>query len=94
MITLKTDEEIELIARACEIVADVLERAGDRARAAQEGRVGLEQNADFEVARGRVVKPGRTLTVCRGDVFGIEGDRETHVATGLFSLICLEGLDD
>ena len=46
------------------------------------------------VARGRVVKPGRTLTVCRGDVYGIEADRETHVATGLFSMICLEGLDD
>lgn len=46
------------------------------------------------VARGCVVKPGRTLTVCRSDVYGIEKDRETHVATGLFSMICLEGLDD
>lgn len=46
------------------------------------------------IARGRVIKPGRTLTICRGDVYGIEGERETHVATGLFSMICLEGLDD
>jgi uncharacterized protein (TIGR00369 family) len=46
------------------------------------------------VARGRVVKPGRTLTICKADVFGIDDDRETHVATGLFSMISLEGLDD
>ncbi|TCT12762.1 uncharacterized protein (TIGR00369 family) [Tepidamorphus gemmatus] len=46
------------------------------------------------VARGRVVKPGRTLTVCRSDVYGIEAERETHVATALLSMICLEGLDD
>ncbi len=32
MITLKTDEEIELIARACEIVADVLERIEEHVR--------------------------------------------------------------
>jgi uncharacterized protein (TIGR00369 family) len=46
------------------------------------------------VARGRVIKPGRTLTVCRSDVVGIEGTRQTHVATALLSMICLEGLDD
>ncbi len=28
------------------------------------------------------------------DVYGIEGDRRTHVATALLSMICLEGLDD
>ncbi|UCC82259.1 MAG: type I methionyl aminopeptidase [Gemmatimonadota bacterium] len=32
MITLKTDEEIEVIARACEIVADVLDQMADLAR--------------------------------------------------------------
>lgn len=46
------------------------------------------------LARGRVVKPGRTLTICKADVFGIEADRETHIATGLFSMISLEGLND
>ncbi|MEI2384117.1 PaaI family thioesterase [Breoghania sp. JC706] len=46
------------------------------------------------VARGRVVKPGRTLTICRSDVYGLEAGRETHVATGLFSLVCLPGLAD
>jgi methionyl aminopeptidase len=32
VITLKTDEEIELISRACEIVADVLDQIGDMVR--------------------------------------------------------------
>ena len=45
------------------------------------------------VARGEVVKPGRTLTICRGDVYGGEG-AATHVATGLFTMMRLEGLDD
>ena len=46
------------------------------------------------VARGRVIKPGRTLTVCSADVYGISGDHETHVATAIVSLISLEGLED
>ncbi|ADZ70230.1 PaaI family thioesterase [Polymorphum gilvum] len=46
------------------------------------------------VARGRVLKPGRTLTVCRADVYGLSDGGETHVATGLFSMICLEGMAD
>ena len=33
------------------------------------------------VARGRVVKAGRTLTVCRGDAYAYEGEAERHVAT-------------
>ena len=33
------------------------------------------------VARGRVLRPGRTLTVCRGDAFAIDDGREKHVAT-------------
>lgn len=46
------------------------------------------------VARGRVIKPGRTLTICRGDVYDVDGDSEIHVATALFSMICLQGVDD
>jgi len=46
------------------------------------------------VARGRVIKPGRTLTICRSDVYGEKDGRETHVATLLLSMICLEGLAD
>jgi uncharacterized protein (TIGR00369 family) len=33
------------------------------------------------VARGRVVRSGRTLTVCRGDAVAIEDGLEKHVAT-------------
>ncbi|WP_240768952.1 PaaI family thioesterase [Paracoccus liaowanqingii] len=40
-------------------------------------------------AVGRVIKPGRTLTVCQLDVFAVEGEARTHVATGLQTLICI-----
>ncbi len=47
------------------------------------------------LARGRVIKPGRTLTVCQSDVYGISDDgAETHAATGLFTMIAAQGLDD
>lgn len=46
------------------------------------------------LARGRVIKPGRTLTVCRSDVYGERDGTETHVATVLLTMICLEGLAD
>ncbi len=49
---------------------------------------------DRLIARGRVLKPGRTLTICRSDVYGQRDGRETHVATLLLSMICLEGLAD
>lgn len=42
---------------------------------------------DWLDAVGRVIKPGRTLTVCQLDVWGVTGDRRTHVATGLQTLI-------
>ena len=42
-------------------------------------------------ARAEVIKPGRTLTVARADVFGVaeSGDREL-VATMLATIICLQ----
>ena len=46
------------------------------------------------LARGRVIKPGRTLTVVRADVYGLTEEEELHVATGLFTMIALEGMDD
>lgn len=49
---------------------------------------------DRLVARGRVIKPGKTLTVCRADVYGEKDGRAAHVATALLSMICLEGLAD
>jgi uncharacterized protein (TIGR00369 family) len=45
---------------------------------------------DWLQAVGRVVKSGRTLTVCQLDVWGIGPDRRVHVATGLQTLICVK----
>lgn len=42
-------------------------------------------------ATGRVVKPGRTLTVCQLDVWAVEAERRTHCATGLQTLIRVAG---
>jgi acyl-coenzyme A thioesterase PaaI-like protein len=41
------------------------------------------------VARGRVLRSGRTLTVCRGDVVTISGAQEKHVATLTATLIAM-----
>jgi len=42
------------------------------------------------VARGRVTKPGRTLTVCTGDVVVRDDDgRERHVATMLATIMAV-----
>lgn len=45
------------------------------------------------IARGRVIKPGRTLTVCRSDVFAVNGSEEVLIATGLFTMMQMAGLD-
>ena len=42
---------------------------------------------DRLVARGRVTKPGRTVTVCVGDVFSVKDQKEKLVATMLTTLI-------
>jgi uncharacterized protein (TIGR00369 family) len=39
------------------------------------------------IARGRVVRPGRTLTVCLAEVFALDGASETMVATMLSTII-------
>jgi uncharacterized protein (TIGR00369 family) len=49
---------------------------------------------DRLVARGRVIKPGRTLTVSRSDVYAISDNSETHIATALVTLMSIESLDD
>lgn len=41
------------------------------------------------IARGRVVKPGRTATVCAGDVFAVVDGQERLVATMLATMIML-----
>ena len=46
------------------------------------------------VARGRVVKAGRTLTVAAADIFAVAGGRETLCAVMQETLICLHGKPD
>lgn len=45
-------------------------------------------------AEGRVLKSGRTLSVCRSEVFALDGDRRTHVATALLTMMQLTGVKD
>lgn len=42
---------------------------------------------DSLVARARVVRPGRTLNVCQADVFALQGNDTTQVATMLATII-------
>ena len=41
------------------------------------------------LARGQVIRPGRTLTVCRGDAYAGTGEEERQVATILTTMIAL-----
>ncbi len=41
-------------------------------------------------ARAEVIKNGRTLKICRADVYSLSGDDETHCATALVSVMALE----
>lgn len=46
------------------------------------------------VARGRVVKPGRTLTVTAVEIFAVDRGRETLCAVMQQTLMCLHGRSD
>jgi uncharacterized protein (TIGR00369 family) len=46
------------------------------------------------VAKGRVIKPGRTLTVCQVDVFVDRDGREHHCAVLLQTLMTMTGRTD
>ena len=46
------------------------------------------------IARGHVTKPGRTVTVCTGDVFAISDGKEKLVATMLATIMTLRGRAD
>ena len=46
------------------------------------------------LARGEVLKPGRTLSVVRADVFGVTAGREKLVATLQQTLMVMYGMDD
>jgi uncharacterized protein (TIGR00369 family) len=58
-----------------------------------EFKINLLERAAGErfVARGRVVRPGRTLTTCRGDAFACADGAERHVATVVATMISLRG---
>ena len=45
-------------------------------------------------AIGRVIKSGRTLTICQLDVWGVAGEGRKHVATGMQTLICMKDRPD
>ena len=42
-------------------------------------------------ARGRVVRAGRTISVCRADAVALDNGRETLVATLQGTMMCVEG---
>ena len=46
------------------------------------------------IARARLVRSVKTLTVCTADVFGRTGEVETHCATMLATIMCLAGKSD
>lgn len=43
------------------------------------------------IARGRVIRPGRTVTLCAGDVFALSNTDEKLVATMLATMIVIDG---
>jgi uncharacterized protein (TIGR00369 family) len=44
---------------------------------------------DRLIARGRVTKPGRTLTVCAGDVMALDDGNERLIATMLATMMAI-----
>ncbi len=51
-------------------------------------------DGELLIARARVLKPGRTLTICRSDVFVIKGGVEKLCATCLMTLMAMAGMAD
>jgi len=49
---------------------------------------------DYLEATGKVVKSGRTLTICQLEVHGVRGNERTLVALGQQTLICMHGKSD
>lgn len=49
---------------------------------------------DHLEATGKVVKSGRTLTICQLEVHGVRGNERTLVALGQQTLICMHGKPD
>lgn len=51
-------------------------------------------SGDALIARARVVRPGRRITVCHADVFVLRGDTEKLCATALGTFMSLENTSD
>ncbi len=49
---------------------------------------------DRLIARGRVERAGRRLTVARADVYAVAGGKETHVATAMGTFMTMSRLPD
>lgn len=45
-------------------------------------------------ATGEVIKPGRTLTIVRADVFNVEDGKQTQCVTSIQTLMTMQGWDD
>ena len=48
-------------------------------------------SGDRLLARGRVIRPGRTLTTCKADVYAHVDGEDVLIATGLFTMIQIRG---
>jgi len=51
-------------------------------------------DGDLLVAVGEVLKPGRTLSIVRAEVFGVQGDRRSRVAVMQQTLMVMHGVAD
>ena len=51
-------------------------------------------DGDLLIGRGQVVKPGRTLTICKSDVFVVKDGVEKLCATSLVTLMTMLGKAD
>ena len=51
-------------------------------------------DGEMLVARGRVLRAGRTLTVCQADVFALKAGKEKLCATALCTLMTMAGASD
>jgi uncharacterized protein (TIGR00369 family) len=61
-----------------------------------EFKINLLAPADGEKMRatGKVIKSGRTLTICELQAFAIKGGREKLCAHGMATLMCMQGKSD
>jgi len=51
-------------------------------------------DGDLLISRARVIKPGRTLTICRPEVFVVKNGVQTLCAAALMTLMTLHGKPD